>query len=114
MGRALRGLWPVAVLAWRWGAGLRDADRAVGTGPGGAALGAWVIAARPGTCGARTGRGGNRLGRLTRLPRADWGKATAHTGLGTVIFAAAAMNAWVVEDIRVAQVGETFALGRYT
>ncbi len=33
--------------------------------------------------------------------------------MGTVFFAAAAMNAWVVEDIRIAQVGETFPLGAY-
>jgi cytochrome c-type biogenesis protein CcmF len=31
---------------------------------------------------SRTGRGdlGHRLGRLTRLPRADWGKTIAHAG----------------------------------
>ncbi len=48
-----------------------------------------------------------------RLPRADWGKATAHAGLGTVIFAVAAMYAWKIEDIRVAEVGETWSLGAY-
>mgnify|MGYP003603030394 FL=1 len=48
-----------------------------------------------------------------RLPRAGWGKAAAHSGLGITVFAVAAMNAWAVEDIRVAQLGETFPLGRY-
>jgi cytochrome c-type biogenesis protein CcmF len=64
---------------------------------------------------ARTGREGvgARLARLTRLPRADWGKATAHAGLGVTIFAVAAMNAWKVEDIRVVQEGESFPLGSY-
>ena len=55
----------------------------------------------------------DRLARLTRLPRADWGKATAHTGLGITIFAVCAMLAWKVEDIRVLQVGESYALGPY-
>ncbi len=50
---------------------------------------------------------------MTRLPRADWGKATAHTGLGVTVFAVAAMNAWAIEDIRVVQAGEAFPLGNY-
>lgn len=116
LGRAVRGLWAVAILAVAMG-GLAFAMQTgrSALGPVGAALGAWVIAGAAWDLWSRTGRGtaGDRLARLTRLPRADWGKATAHTGLGTVVFAAAAMNAWVVEDIRIAQVGETFALGRY-
>ncbi len=114
LGRALRGLWPVAVLAVACG-GLAFAVQTgrSALGPVGAALGAWVILGAVWDLWSRTGRSGDRLGRLTRLPRADWGKATAHVGLGTVVFAAAAMNAWVVEDIRVAQVGETFPLGAY-
>ena len=63
----------------------------------------------------RAGRGGvcrRGLRRLTRLPRADWGKATAHAGLGVTIFAVAAMTAWEIEDIRVVQIGESFPLGR--
>jgi cytochrome c-type biogenesis protein CcmF len=50
---------------------------------------------------------------LLRLPRADWGKAVSHSGLGVTIFAACAMNAWAIEDIRVVQEGETFPLGRF-
>jgi cytochrome c-type biogenesis protein CcmF len=53
------------------------------------------------------------MGRLMRLPRADWGKCAAHSGLGITIFAVAAMNAWAIEDIRVAKLGETFPLGSY-
>ena len=81
----------------------------------GLALGPGWSLARCADLWSRTGRGGvgDRLARLTRLPRADWGKATAHAGLGVTIFAVAAMNAWVVEDIRVVQVGETFPLGAY-
>jgi cytochrome c-type biogenesis protein CcmF len=74
-------------------------------GPVGLALGAWVVFGALTDLWSRTGRAAARLGRLTRLPRADWGKATAHSGLGVTIFAAAAMNAWKVEDIRVARVG---------
>ena len=40
-------------------------------------------------------------------------KASAHAGLGVMIFAVAAMHAWKVETIRVAQLGETFDLGPY-
>jgi cytochrome c-type biogenesis protein CcmF len=63
----------------------------------------------------RGGRGAAsaRLGRLTRLPRADWGKVLAHSGLGVTIFAVAAMTAWATEDIRVVKIGESFALGPY-
>jgi cytochrome c-type biogenesis protein CcmF len=72
---------------------------------GGAALDLW----------ARTGRegAGARLGRLMRLPRADWGKAVAHAGLGVVILAVAAHLAWMQEDIRVADAGDRFAVGAY-
>ncbi|MEY3959560.1 MAG: hypothetical protein RIR14_213 [Pseudomonadota bacterium] len=84
-------------------------------GPIGAALGAWVVFGAAVDLWTRAGRGslGNRLGRLTRLGRADWGKATAHSGLGVTIFAVAAMHAWAVEDIRVVRVGETFPVGPY-
>ncbi len=84
-------------------------------GPIGAALGAWVVFGAAVDLWTRAGRGslGNRLGRLARLGRADWGKATAHSGLGVTIFAVAAMHAWAVEDIRVVRVGETFPVGPY-
>lgn len=84
-------------------------------GPVGLLLGAWVVFGALTDLWARTGRGAvaDRLGRLTRLPRADWGKVTAHAGLGVTIFAVAAMNAWKVEDIRIVQEGETFPLGQY-
>ncbi|NGM46693.1 heme lyase CcmF/NrfE family subunit [Rhodobacter sp. SGA-6-6] len=112
--RALRSLAPVAVLAVALGGlafALQTGRSALG--PVGAMLGAWVVFGALRDLWARTGRSGDRLGRLLRLPRADWGKATAHCGLGVVVFAVAAMNAWAVEDIRVAQLGETFPLGRY-
>jgi cytochrome c-type biogenesis protein CcmF len=63
----------------------------------------------------RAGRGpiGQRFGRILRLPRADWGKSTAHTGLGVTVFAVAAMHAWQVEDIRTMNVGDSFDLHGY-
>ncbi|MDE0765311.1 MAG: heme lyase CcmF/NrfE family subunit [Amylibacter sp.] len=52
--------------------------------------------------------------RLCKLPRADWGKAFAHIGLGLTIFGIAAITAWESEDIRIAKVGERFEVSGYT
>jgi cytochrome c-type biogenesis protein CcmF len=127
---------PGAMLAWKRGSILRNARALVPAlvlslslgalafamqtnqtllGPIGLALGAWVLFGALADLWLRTGREGlgSRLSRLTRLPRADWGKAVAHGGLGITIFAVSAMLAWKIEDIRVVQVGETFPLGAY-
>ena len=84
-------------------------------GPVGAGLGVWVVWGAISDLWSRTGRDSiaARAARLTRLPRADWGKATAHAGFGVTLFAVAAMNAWLIEDIRVVKIGESFPLGRY-
>lgn len=89
--------------------------RQTALGPIGLMLGAWVVFGALTDLWSRTGREGlgARLARLGRLPRADWGKAVAHGGLGITIFAVSAMLAWKIEDIRVVQVGETFPLGAY-
>lgn len=116
VGRSLRELGPALFLALALG-GLAFAMQTGRTalGPIGLALGAWVFFGALTDLWARTGREGlgARLGRLSRLPRADWGKAMAHGGLGITIFAVAAMMSWKIEDIRVVQEGETFPLGRY-
>jgi cytochrome c-type biogenesis protein CcmF len=114
--RAAAPMWPAAVLAVSLMAlafALQTGRSALG--PIGLALGAWVLFGALVELWHRTGRGpvGERLGRLARLPRADWGKATAHAGFGVTVFACAAMNAWVVEDIRVVKPGDSFALGPY-
>ncbi len=83
-------------------------------GPVGVFLGAWVVMGAMIDIWSKTGRTGNRMGRLTRLPRADWGKAVAHGGLGVTMFAIAGLMAWEKEDIRVAQVGESFEVAGYT
>jgi cytochrome c-type biogenesis protein CcmF len=116
IGRSLRGLIPVAVLALALGAlafAMQTGRTALG--PIGLMLGAWVGFGTLADLWARTGRQGlgNRFARLFRLPRADWGKTTAHFGLGVTIFAVSAMMSWKIEDIRVVQEGETFPLGAY-
>jgi cytochrome c-type biogenesis protein CcmF len=114
--RSLRLMAPAAVLAFAVGAlvwAMQTGRSALG--PVGVLLGLWVFLGALIDLWQRAGRGAlaARLGRLTRLPRADWGKATAHAGLGITIFAVCAMLAWKVEDIRVLQVGESYPLGRY-
>jgi cytochrome c-type biogenesis protein CcmF len=116
MQRSLRALIPALLLALAAGAlafAMQTGRSALG--PVGLMLGAWVVFGALTDLWARTGRGAAaaRLARLTRLPRADWGKAVAHSGFGVTIFAVAAMNAWKVEDIRVVEVGGSFPLGRY-
>ena len=85
-------------------------------GPIGVVLAAWVLLGALSDLWQRAGRGplAARLGRLTRLPRSDWGKVTAHVGFGVTVFAVAAVTAWKTEDIRVVQIGETYPLGSYS
>ncbi|MEX0319759.1 MAG: heme lyase CcmF/NrfE family subunit [Ruegeria sp.] len=82
-------------------------------GPVGLFLGAWITFGAVIDLWSRTGRKGS-LRRMMRLPRADWGKAVAHTGLGVTMFAIAGLMAWEVEDIRVARMGEPFEVGGFT
>jgi cytochrome c-type biogenesis protein CcmF len=118
LGRALRQLrgalalaLALGVLAWTVQTG-RSA-----LAPVGAALAAWLvfgafteIAER-----IRLGRAPlpETIRRAVNLPRADWGKALAHSGLGVTIFGVAAITAWATEDIRVALPGERFPVGAY-
>ncbi|MEQ9693999.1 heme lyase CcmF/NrfE family subunit [Shimia sp. SDUM112013] len=84
-------------------------------GPVGVFLGTWLVFGAIIDIFSRTGRGpiGGRLKRLGRLPRADWGKAVAHSGLGVTMVGIAGLMAWEVEDIRVAYVGESFEVGAF-
>lgn len=114
--RALRALWPAALLAIAVGAlawAMQTGRSSMG--PIGVMLGLWVVLGAGVDLWTRTGRGdaGGRLARLGRLPRADWGKSVAHAGVGVTVFAVAAMMSWKIEDIRVVQIGETFPLGAY-
>ncbi len=115
--KVMQPLWGIAAFSVAMGA----LTWALQTGnsplvPIGLALGLWVFLGSIVDLWSRTGRGsvGNRFRRLGRLPRADWGKATAHTGLGMTVFAVAALMGWESEDIRVVQIGESYEKGGYT
>ena len=79
------------------------------------ALAVWVLAGALIDLWSRTGRGAlsGRLGRLTRLPRSDWGKAVGHAGFAVTMFGVAALTGYQVEDIRVAQPGVPYRVGAY-
>jgi cytochrome c-type biogenesis protein CcmF len=85
--------------------------------PVGAALAAWLVFGAFAELAARIrlGRAGlaESIRRARNLPRADWGKALAHAGLGLTFFGVAAITAWSVEDIRAVRPGDSFAIGRY-
>ncbi|MEM6823777.1 MAG: heme lyase CcmF/NrfE family subunit [Pseudomonadota bacterium] len=83
--------------------------------PVGAALASWVVLGAGADLWLRAGRGGltQKLGRLSRLPRADWGKAVGHMGFGITVFGVSALTAWTHEDIRVAHIGDAWQVGRY-
>ncbi len=111
LGRSIKPLYPAVILALSLGA----LAFAVGTdrsalAPIGVALGSWLIAGAAVELWQRAGR---TPARLARLPRADWGKAMAHSGLGVTFIGIACLMAWDVEDIRVAHVGEPFEVSGY-
>lgn len=112
LSRIMRPLWGAFMLA----GAVMALVFAVSTGRSavaviGAGLGAWIIFGAVAELVHRTGQSG--LSRLLRLPRADWGKATAHAGMGVTFIGVALLTAWQVEDIRVAQVGQPFTVGAY-
>jgi cytochrome c-type biogenesis protein CcmF len=110
----LRKLTPVFVLALAIGAlawAMQTGRSALG--PVGLFLAAWLIGGAMVDIWSRTGRGAGRIARLIRLPRADWGKALAHGGLGITMAGIAAITAWEAEDIRVMQTGETLEIAGY-
>ncbi len=116
IGRAMRQLVPAIVLAIAAGAlvwAMQTGRSALG--PVGVALGIWLVLGAFIDLYSRAGRGGivSKLGRMSRMPRAEWGKAVAHAGMGVTIFSVCALMAWKTEDIRVVQEGQTFPLGAY-
>jgi cytochrome c-type biogenesis protein CcmF len=117
--KAMEPLWGVLALSVALGALVW----ALQTGrsllaPVGIALAAWlVLGAFADIAGrVRLGRAGpvENLRRAVNLPRADWGKAVAHAGLGVTFFGVAAISAWQSEDIRVVRIGDAFPAAGYT
>jgi cytochrome c-type biogenesis protein CcmF len=112
----MRRLMPVAVLAMAVGLliwAMQTGRSALG--PVGTALGLWLVLGAWLDLMGRSGRGAlpDRLRRMARLPRADWGRAVSHGGLGVTMFGVAAVMAWSTEDIRVVKEGASFSLGPY-
>jgi len=115
IGRALKPLRYVFVLALALGglAYVIQTGRSF-LGPVGMFLGAWIVMGAVVDLLGRTGRGQGRLRRLLRLPRADWGKMTAHAGLGVTMAGIAGLMAWNIDDIRAVPIGGTIDVGSYT
>ncbi len=113
VGRTLRQLAPLFILAilmmglfWTFQTGKSL------LGPVGVFLGVWIVSGAALDLLNRTGQKRD-VSRLWRLPRADWGKAVAHTGMGITMAGIAGLMAWQEEDIRVAQIGEPFQVGAF-
>ncbi len=114
--RAFRQLRVAFVLALALGAlawAMQTGKSALG--PIGLFLGTWLVVGAAVDLLLRTGRGGvaDKLRRLFRLPRADWGKAVAHAGLGVTLFGVAGLLAWENEDIRVVALNNPFEVSGY-
>ncbi|MDA5093956.1 heme lyase CcmF/NrfE family subunit [Aliiroseovarius sp. KMU-50] len=117
LGRTVKQLIPamafsIAVLALVWA--MQTGRSALG--PIGMFLGAWLVSGTLVDLAGRTGRGAiaGRLSRLTRLPRADWGKFFAHVGLGVTFMGISGLEAWQHEDIRTTMIGDPFEVAGYT
>ncbi|MBD3663488.1 heme lyase CcmF/NrfE family subunit [Sulfitobacter sp. TSTF-M16] len=113
--RIMRAAWPlryafVLALAVAGLAYAMQSGRSL-LGPMGMFLGAWLVAGVVVELAQRAAWDWRRVG---RLPRADWGKATAHAGLGVTMAGVAGLTAWAVDDIRVAQIDAPFDVAGYT
>ncbi|WP_370046683.1 heme lyase CcmF/NrfE family subunit [Salipiger sp.] len=113
VGRVLRQLAPalglaIAVAGLFW---TIQTGRSL-LGPVGLFLGTWLVAGAITDLLSRIGKSRDYT-RLLRLPRADWGKAVAHSGLGICMAGIAGLMAWQQEDIRVAELNQPFELGGY-
>ena len=113
MTRAMAGWLVLAVALAALAYAVQSGNSALG--PIGVALGVWVVGGALADLWLRAGRDDIRirLRRLRYLPRADWGKSVAHIGMGVTVFAIAAMLAWEVEDIRIADIGDRWEVGQF-
>ena len=103
LGRAGRSLLPALIAAIAIGALVwtMQSGRSI-LAPVAAALAVWTIGGTLVELWIRAGKGvaATKLRRLAGLPRADWGKAVAHSGFAITLFGVAALTAWQTEDIR--------------
>ena len=111
LARAMRPVWgalvlALAVVALVWAVGTNRSVVALA----GAGLGSWLVF---GALAELWLRAAHKPARLARLPRADWGKALAHGGLGVAFVGVGLLTAWDSEDIRVAQIGAPFTVAGY-
>ncbi|WP_322889244.1 MULTISPECIES: heme lyase CcmF/NrfE family subunit [unclassified Yoonia] len=113
MSKAMAGWLILAVALAALAYAVQSGNSALG--PVGVALGVWVVGGAIADLWLRAGRDDlrTRLRRIRNLPRADWGKATAHIGMGVTVFAVAAMLAWEKEDIRIADIGDRWDMGAF-
>ncbi|RED11232.1 heme lyase CcmF/NrfE family subunit [Pontivivens insulae] len=117
--RTMRPLWGAMALSVALGAyvwAIQTGGRMLA--PIGAVLAAWILLGVVADLWQRAGGAGTNLSvklrRLRGLPRADWGKAISHSGLGVMIWGVVALTGWQSEDIRAIAVGESFELSGYT
>jgi len=111
LARAMRPLWgalvlALAVVALVWVMGTDRSMLALVA----AGLGSWLVF---GAAAELWLRAAHTPARFLRLPRADWGKAFAHGGLGITFIGIGLLMAWQSEDIRVAQLGVPFTVSGY-
>ena len=114
--KGMRHLWAALALSVASGAlvwAIQTGKSALA--PIGVILAVWIVLGACIDLLMKSGRGSasDRLRRVLRLPKADWGRGIAHSGFGITIFGIAALMAWEVEDDRVAQLGEPFEVSGY-
>lgn len=116
--RTMGPLWGIAALSVALGAAvwvMQTGGRMLA--PVGLTLAFWVVVGSLADVAVRVKLGkaslAESLRRAGNLPRADWGKMFAHIGFGLMIFGISAIMTWEVEDIRTAEIGETFTLQAY-
>jgi cytochrome c-type biogenesis protein CcmF len=85
--------------------------------PLGIGLGIWLIAGAASDIWLKASGRGNAarvmLSRALGLPRAAWGGAVAHAGVGVVVLGITGVTAWKTEVITVMQPGETADIAGY-
>jgi cytochrome c-type biogenesis protein CcmF len=119
LAKAIQPLWGVLALSVALGALVwaMQTGRTI-LAPIGIALAFWLVLGALADLGSRARLGrvpaSETLRRLGNFPRADWGKALAHSGLGITILGVACITAWAREDIRVANPGDVWEVAGYT